>query len=86
MAFHLAPLVATCLAVLCSQLPAQIPDARENSAPTGTYWNSGRTAADINNLVNQGWRLTDIQVDGTNPWTFTVAMVQNTGTYATGWW
>lgn len=80
------PLPAISLAMLVSQLPAQIPDTRENSAPTGTYWNSGRSAADINTLTSQGWRITDLQVDGTSPWTFTVAMVQNTGTYQTGWW
>ncbi|MCB9879542.1 MAG: serine hydrolase [Planctomycetes bacterium] len=77
---------AATLAALCTTLTAQIPDARENSAETGTYWNSGLTAAQITTLTNQGWRITDLQVEGTSPWTFTVAMVQNTGTYATGWW
>lgn len=83
---HPISLAATVLAAFCCQLPAQIPDARENSAETATYWNTGLSAAQINTLVGQGWRITDLQVNGTSPWTFTVAMVQNTGTYSTGWW
>jgi hypothetical protein len=77
---------ALAFAAFLSHLPAQIPDARENAAQTATYWNSGRTVADINTLVGQGWRITDLQIEGTSPWTFTVAMVQNSGSYATGWW
>ena len=65
---------------------AQIPDSRENDDPVATYWGSGRTAADVTALTNQGFRLTDLHVDGANPWTFTVAMAQNTGSHQTGWW
>ena len=79
-------LVAAAFATLAHATPAQIPDARENDDPVATYWASGRTAADVTALVGQGFRLTNLHVEGTNPWTFTVAMAQNTGTYQTGWW
>jgi hypothetical protein len=86
MASRTRSVAALAFAAFLSQLPAQIPDARENAAVTATYWDSGRSVADINTLIGQGWRITDLQIEGTSPWTFTVAMVQNTGTYATGWW
>lgn len=81
----LARSAAAALALAATTL-AQIPDARENDEPVATYWASGRTAADVTTIVNQGFRLTDLHVEGTNPWTFTVAMAQNTGSYQTGWW
>ena len=75
------------LLLLTCATAAQISDARENDTPTGTYWNSGLSEASINTLVGQGWRLTDIQVDTTSPYTFTVAMVPNSGTYGIStWW
>ncbi|MBK9387620.1 MAG: serine hydrolase [Planctomycetes bacterium] len=67
---------------------AQVEDDRENDTPTGTYWNRGVTEAQINTLVGQGWRLTNIAIDSTSPsYTFTVTMVPNSGAYAIStWW
>lgn len=79
-------LIAVLIAVLCARLPAQLEDDRENSTPTATYWNSGMSASQITALTNQGWRITDLQVENTSPWSFTVAMVPNSGDYGTGWW
>lgn len=66
---------------------AQTEDDRDNDTPTGTYWNVGMSEASINTLIGQGWRLTGIQVESTSPYTFTVAMVPNSGAYAIStWW
>ncbi len=73
-------------AITAAGLPAQVEDDRENDTPTGTYWNTGMSAAQVSSLTSQGWRLTDIQIENTNPYTFTVAMVPNSGAYGIGWW
>jgi len=79
------PLCAALAFPVC--LLAQTADDRENDTPTATYWASGRTPADVTALINQGYRLTNLQIDGTNPWTFTVAMAPNSGAYGIGtWW
>lgn len=68
-------------------LSAQIADDRENDTPTATYWGTGISATDIATKTSQGYRLTNIQIDSTNPWTFTVAMVPKAGDYnITTWW
>lgn len=68
-------------------LSAQIADDRENDTPTATYWAAGISQTDIATKFNQGYRLTNLQIDGTNPWTFTVTMVPNTGDYGIAtWW
>lgn len=75
------------LACATGALSAQTEDDRENDTPTGTYWNVGMSEAAINTLIGQGWRLTDIQVESTSPYTFTVAMVRNSGAYGIStWW
>lgn len=84
-AFRSIPRLLGAALALPTLLAAQAPDGRENSAPTPTYWASGVSPASLNLLVSQGWRATTIQVDTTSPWTFTVAMVQNAGSYFTTW-
>jgi hypothetical protein len=77
-----------CLAAVSGAVRAQVEDDRENDTPTGTYWNRGVSEAQINSLIGQGWRLTNIAIDSTSPsYTFTVAMVPNSGAYAIStWW
>ncbi|HEX5051216.1 MAG TPA: serine hydrolase [Planctomycetota bacterium] len=72
------------LAASAALLPAQ--DDRDRSTPVGTYWNTGQSTTDLTNLVNSGWRITDIEIESTSPWSFTVAAVPNNGAYAKAWW
>lgn len=75
------------LACAVGAVSAQTEDDRENDTPTGTYWNVGMTEAEINTLIGQGWRLTDIQIESASPYSFTVAMVPNSGAYGIStWW
>ncbi len=72
------------LAATATLLPAQ--DDRDRTTPTGAIWNSGQSSAELTTLVNQGWRLTDIEIESTSPFSFTVSMVPNSGAYAKAWW
>ena len=36
--------------------------------------------------MNQGYRITDLQVESVNPLRFTVLLVQNSGVYGKAWW
>lgn len=61
-------------------------DDRDRTTPVAAQWLTGQTPTQIGQLANNGWRVTDLEVESTSPWTFTVAAVQNTGAYAKGWW
>ena len=61
-------------------LPAQ--DDRDRTTKTSTLWQPNVTAAGVNTLTAAGWRFTDIEIESTSPWQFTVSAVPNTGTYA----
>lgn len=78
----LAVLLAAAFAV--GALFAQ--DDRNRTTPVAAQWLTGQTPTQIGQLANNGWRITDIEIESTSPWTFTVAAVQNTGTYAKPWW
>lgn len=77
-------LLLTSLAATAALLPAQ--DDRDRQTPTGTYWGTSLSSADVTDLVNDGWRITDIEIASTSPWAFTVAAVPNNGAYAKAWW
>jgi hypothetical protein len=62
-------------------------DDRQQSTPTSWWTYTGVSAATLTSLLNSnGARLTSIQVDNAAGPTFTVVMVKNAGTYASGWW
>jgi hypothetical protein len=58
-----------------------------NTNPTGYWWYYGQTPSQVSTLLsNNNARLVSIQVESTSPFLLTVAMVQNTGTYAKKWY
>lgn len=62
-------------------------DERENTSPVETIWRTNASLTTVNALINQGYRITDLEVDDPNSTRFTVTMVQNTGPYrVNGWW
>lgn len=77
-------LLLTALAATAALLPAQ--DDRDRQTPTGTFWAPGQSAAEVTTLINDGWRLTDLEIESTSPWRFTVTAVPNSGAYAKAWW
>lgn len=74
------------LSALLVAAPALAQDARELSTPTGHGYYYGTTAATLTNAINQGYRLTDIEIDSVSPLRFNAVLVQNSGVYQTGWW
>lgn len=64
---------------------AQFDRELDSTVESRTFFNY--TVAGIDTLVHQGFRLSDIEVTGTNPTRFTGTAVQRTGEYASnGWW
>jgi hypothetical protein len=66
--------------------PEGIHDDFDNSNPTAWLVYTGQTAAQVSSLVSSGYRIIDIEVDSSSPYSFTVTLVQNTGAYAKSWW
>jgi hypothetical protein len=60
------------------------PD-RNSAALTGWAWQNDATPAQISAALAGGARIVDLEVNSTSP-TFSVAYVQNSGTYGRGWW
>lgn len=71
------------VAATAACLPAQ--DDRDRTTPTAAIWMHDQTPADLQALTGAGWRFTDLEIESTSPWEFTVSAVQNTGSYAKGW-
>lgn len=68
---------------LVTALPAQ--DDRDRDTPTAAVWFTGQSTTDLQNLSAAGWRFTDLDIQSTSPFSFTVAAVRNTGPYYKGW-
>lgn len=77
-------LLSFLLVASATLLPAQ--DDRDRTTKTAAIWQTDVTAADVNTLTAAGWRFTDVEIESTSPWEFTVSAVPNTGTYAKAWW
>lgn len=67
---------------LAATLPAQ--DVRELSTQTGHINLLGVSATTINSQVANGYRLVDLEHRAVN--VYDAVFVQNSGSYATGWW
>lgn len=77
----------TAFLALLAAAPAQ--DVRELSTPVAHVNLVGVSATTINNQVANGYRLVDIEYRGPNllgTLLFDAVFVENTGSYATGWW
>ncbi|MDQ2987172.1 MAG: class A beta-lactamase-related serine hydrolase [Armatimonadota bacterium] len=58
---------------------------REHTVPTGWWWLQGVSEATVNDKVDEGYRLTDIEVESTLPYTFSAVFVRNSGVHAKIW-
>jgi hypothetical protein len=54
--------------------------------PTGWYWLTGATAAQLADKVDDGYRIFDIEVENTDPYRFSAALVANQGVHQQTWW
>jgi len=71
--------------LLALAIAAVAQDDRDRSTPTVSQFLTGQTALDLQGLVNTGWRFTDLEIESTSPWAFTVVAVANTGAYYKSW-
>ncbi len=52
----------------------------------GWRWFYGQSAEDVEDRVDEGYRIVDLEVDSVDPYTFSVALVENSGRMQKGWW
>lgn len=85
--YRLSLLAALLVTVPLAAPPLAAQAEREDTTPTAAVWLTGVSAATINLVINQGYRITDLEVDNASASSFTVAMMHNSGAYAVaGWW
>ncbi len=84
----LAGVAALALAAGPASAGAAAPDPGRNATtPTGWHWYYGQSATQVKQRYKEhGDRIIDIEVEGTAPYRFAVAMVRNAGVYKRGWW
>lgn len=64
---------------------AELADRRLMN-PTGWYWVTGVSASQLAAKVDEGYRIFDIEVESTDPYRFSAAMVANQGVHQQTWW
>ncbi|MBZ8182705.1 serine hydrolase [Oscillatoria salina] len=57
-----------------------------DTTPTQFWWLQGVSPDQIKDKLKQGYRIVDLEVESTNPYRFSTAMVKNEGIYAKKWW
>jgi serine/threonine protein kinase/tetratricopeptide (TPR) repeat protein len=61
--------------------PKDRVDDRESIVPVPAQWLCGQTADQVQQLVDAGWRVTDVELESAAPPRFAVAVVRNEGVY-----
>ncbi len=74
------------LLTLTLALPLTAQIEREGDTPTLFSFQTGITATAVGNLIGQGYRPIDLEVQSASPLLFTAAFVHNSGPYASGMW
>ncbi len=59
---------------------------RDKTTPTGWWYLSNATKAQVDARIAAGYRMTDVEVVSVSPLRFAASFVKNTGTYKKGWW
>ena len=59
---------------------------QDQTIPTGWWWLYNVTAAQVNERINAGYRITDLEIADPDPLRFNAVFVHNSGEYAKGWW
>jgi CubicO group peptidase (beta-lactamase class C family) len=79
--------LALLLALLFSLMPIGAAQAeRSTTTATGWWWFQGTTLSNLGAKVNQGYRITDLEIDSVSPFRVSATLVRNTGVYAKSWW
>jgi CubicO group peptidase (beta-lactamase class C family) len=78
--------LALLLLSLMSILPAAARAERSTTTPTGWWWFQGATLDNVADKISQGYRLTDLEIEGVSPFRVSAVLVKNSGAHAKGWW
>ena len=78
------PLLALLVVALAGSARAQ--EDQDNSTPTAWQWFYNQTTTQLSDVAATGYRIVDLEVESGSPLRFTAAFVQNSGSYAKGWW
>lgn len=73
-----------CLMCLAGPAGADLQD--DEVTPTGWWWFTNVGEAELEEQINNGMRMIDIEIDSHSPLRYTAAFVKNSGPYASGWW
>jgi len=84
LAHTLLPLLAALSCPSPVSLLAQ--EARDLSSPTVHRYLYGASEASLAAAVSEGYRITDLEIEGLSPLRFSAVMVHNSGDYAADWW
>lgn len=71
---------------MCLSAPTVADVQNDEVAPTGWWWLANADAQAIEEKIDEGFRMVDIEIDDYSPLRITAAFVKNSGPYATGWW
>ena len=66
--------------------PAAADLQDDEVTPTGWWWLTDVDTQEIQEKIDEGFRMVDIEIDDYSPLRITAAFVKNSGPYATGWW
>ena len=59
---------------------------RSLTDPTGWWWLTGVSLETIEEKIDEGYRIIDLEIQETSPWRFTAAFVENSGVHQKDWW
>ena len=79
-------LLALMLSSGSSPALAQQLEDRERSAPAAYAWHLDLSVASVGDIVNQGYRIIDIEVAAAQPLLVNAAFTRNSGEYGKAWW
>lgn len=82
----LAGIVPVLSALVGAASPAGADVQNNLVTPTGWWWMTGASEQAINDRVDEGFRVVDIEVEDSAGTVFSAAFVRNDGDYQRGWW
>ncbi|MEM1452844.1 MAG: serine hydrolase [Planctomycetota bacterium] len=82
----LAALATLPVLTVATGAPASADSQTDVVTPTGWWWMSNVSLTAVQDRINLGYRLVDIEVEDDSPLRFSAAFVRNVGDYAKSWW
>ncbi|MFK7959659.1 MAG: serine hydrolase [Phycisphaerales bacterium] len=78
--------LAAVVSLGATSLAAAVNEHDDSSTPTGWWQLTNASPETIDDRIDQGYRIIDLEVNQTAPLRMAATFVRNTGEYASGWW